>query len=73
MSDQNVRVAVEQLFDALATAPMPPQCPKCSARTISVDATFFAPGGKTWNVMLPVCPRCDLKKDTATFVPDMDC
>jgi hypothetical protein len=40
---------------------------------ISVDETFFTLGGKTWNVSLPMCPRCGLKDDTATFVPDMDC
>jgi hypothetical protein len=40
---------------------------------ISVDAMFFTPGGKTWNVTLPICPHCELKNDTATFVPDMDC
>jgi hypothetical protein len=49
------------------------QCPKCSSPTISVDATFFDLGGKTWNVALPACPHCDLKNDTATFVRDMDC
>jgi hypothetical protein len=73
MTDQNVRVLVERLFDSLATEPKVPRCRKCSAPMLSVESTFFAPGGKTWRVALPVCPRCDLKDDTAMFVPDMDC
>jgi hypothetical protein len=74
MPDQTVRFAVEQVLDSLATTPfMPPRCPKCSSPMISVAATFVAPGGKTWNVPLPACPHCDLKNDTAMFVPEMDC
>jgi hypothetical protein len=71
--NQNLRVAVEQLLDSLATEPTPARCRKCCSPMINVDATFFALGGKAWNVTLPACPHCDLKEDTAMFVPDMDC
>ncbi len=73
MPDQSVRVAVEQLLDSLADVPMAAACHKCGSPKISVGATFFALGGKTWKVSLPACPYCDLKQDTATFVSDMDC
>lgn len=73
MPNQDTSAAVEQLFDSLATKPGAAQCRKCGEPMISLDATFFAASGKTWNVALPACPHCDLKKDTATFVPDMDC
>jgi hypothetical protein len=60
MLDQNVRLAVERLLNSLATTPTPSQCDKCSSALISVDATLSAPGGRTFNVPLPMCPRCDL-------------
>lgn len=63
---------VEQLIGALAV-PMPADCPKCASQMINVDVMFFAPGGKTWIFALPECPTCNLKDDTATFIPDAGC
>jgi hypothetical protein len=36
---------------------------------MQLDTTFFSSGGKIWTGALPVCPRCDLKDDTARFIP----
>src|ERR1700720_2582999 len=64
-----LRSAVEHLFNRLSAKPSPPQCRKCSSKLMQVDTTFFSSGGKIWTVALPVCPRCDLKNDTARFIP----
>jgi len=62
------RSKVEELFDTLSAQPSPVRCNKCGSSLLSLDATFFWPGGKVWTVPLPVCSKCDLKNDTAKFV-----
>lgn len=64
-----LRAAVEHLFNRLSAKPDPNQCSKCSSKLMQLDTTFFTLGGKIWTVALPVCPRCDLKDDTARFIP----
>src|ERR1700676_331222 len=64
-----LRAAVEHLFKRLSAKPSPAQCRKCSSQLMQLDTTFFSSGGKIWTVALPVCPRCELKDDTARFIP----
>jgi hypothetical protein len=42
---------------------------------VALDTTFFSPGqtGHIWTVPLPVCPKCDLKEDTAQPAPPFAC
>ena|ERR1700722_5232031 len=64
-----LRAAVEHLFNRLSAKSSPGQCRKCSSKLIQLDTPFFSSGGNIWTVALPVCPRCDLKDDTARFIP----
>jgi hypothetical protein len=75
MSSPTVRAAVEGLFDSLAEEPTKFHCTKCGSNLSHVEVTFFSPGpsGKIWTVLLPVCPKCDLKEDTAKFVLPVAC
>jgi len=63
-----LRSAVEDLFDALSEVPSPVRCKRCGSGMLYLDATFFSSGGRFWTLPLPVCPKCDLKNDTAEFV-----
>ena len=65
--------AVENLFDSLAAEPSPTQCHKCGSELMFLETTFLSLGGKIWTLPLPVCPRCDLKTDTARFAPPVTC
>ena len=70
MSDQNIGV-VRDLIKTLTTKLIRGKCRECGSKLIHVDTTFFTPGptGRVWTVAVPVCPRCDLKDDTARLVP----
>jgi len=59
---------VKELFDTLTSLPTPEYCRHCGSKLLNVDTTFFSRGEKFWTVPLPVCPKCDLKEDTATFI-----
>jgi hypothetical protein len=75
MPQPNPHSAVEHLFKSLATNALPAQCKKCGSKLMALDTTFFSPGptGHVWTVPLPVCPKCDLKEDSAQFVPPIVC
>jgi len=64
-----LRAAVEHLFNRLSAKSSRDKCRKCSSKLLQLDTTFFSSGGKIWTVALPVCPMCDLKDDTARFIP----
>ncbi len=70
MISQNMHSAIDNLFDTISSEPPHGRCFKCGSKMMHLDATFFSPGpsGKIWTVPLPVCPKCDLKNDTAKFV-----
>jgi hypothetical protein len=72
---ENPDSAVHNLFEALASEPPRAACLKCGSKMMHLDATFFSPGpsGKVWTVPLPVCPKCDLKEDTARLVGSLVC
>jgi hypothetical protein len=57
---------VERLFEMLAAPPSEVNCPKCGLKLRHFEATFFSaePDGKTWNISLPACPKCDLTEYT---------
>src|ERR1035438_9877778 len=56
----------EELFDTLSRLPFPVQCPTCGCEFVGARTTFFSPDleGKVWIVPLPLCAKCDTKKDT---------
>jgi len=60
--------AVEDLFDTLSEVPSPVTCKRCGSGMLYLDSTFFSSGERVWTLPLPVCPKCDLKNDTAEFV-----
>jgi hypothetical protein len=67
---QSLHSKIEEVFNRLSTEPPPAQCAKCGSIMTHLDTTFFTTGpmGRIWAVPLPVCPKCDLKEDTALFV-----
>ena len=67
--------ALHSLFEALASEPPRAACLKCGSKMMHLDTTFFSPGpsGKVWTVPLPVCPKCNLKEDAASFVAPPAC
>ena len=69
MQETNIQAIVENLFDALSAELPPAHCVRCGCHMMQLPATFHSlgPNGKVWTVALPVCPRCDLKEDTAQF------
>jgi hypothetical protein len=73
MSQSNMQSDLQNLFDILSANPCL-RCPKCGSNMMHLKTTFFTtgPDGKTWNVPLPVCPKCHLKVDTAKAVPTLD-
>jgi hypothetical protein len=73
MPPPNLYGAVENLFDSLAAQPSATQCLRCGSELMYLETTFLSLGGKIWTLPLPVCPRCDLKTDTAQFVPPVAC
>jgi hypothetical protein len=74
MSQSNIQSELDKFCDRISTNPCF-QCPRCGSNMMHLKATFFTtgPDGKMWAVPLPVCPKCDLKADTAGFVPTIDC
>lgn len=74
MSLSNNQSEHVKIRDTLSANP-PSHCPKCGSDMLYVSTTFFTtgPDGKMWVVPLPVCPKCDLKEDTARFVPGAEC
>lgn len=68
---QNLHSEVDHFFDSLPDEPPRVRCSKCGSNLMYLNATFFTtgPGREMWDVPLPVCPKCDLKEDTAKFVP----
>jgi hypothetical protein len=74
MTQSNIQSDLQNLCDILSANPCL-QCPKCGSDMMHLNTTFFTtgPDGQMWAVPLPVCPKCDLKVDTAKFVPTIDC
>ena len=72
---QNLQSDINAFLDSLPAEPSRVQCSQCGSNLIYLDATFFTKGprGKMWSVPLPVCLKCDLKEDTAKFVPVAGC
>jgi hypothetical protein len=66
---------IDDLFDVLAVEPPRSLCRKCGSKMMYLDTTFLSPGasGKVWIIPLPVCPKCDLKEDTARFISPLVC
>jgi len=75
MSSPTVCAAVEGLLDSLAEELPKFHCTKCGSNLSHVEVTFSSqvPTGKIWTVPLPVCPKCDLKEDTAKVVLPVAC
>ena len=74
MSDSSeVPPHVKKLFDSLTMLPSQVYCPKCGSKMLLVETTFFSLGEQFWTIPLPVCSMCDLKEDTARFIPPAVC
>jgi hypothetical protein len=52
--------SLEELFETLSGLPLSIFCPKCGAKLLHVQATFFSDSGKVWTLQLPVCSHCEL-------------
>ena len=74
MPQSNIHSALEKFCDKLSANPRV-QCPKCGCIVMHMDCTFFTtgPSGRIWAVPQPICPKCDLRDDTAKFVPTAEC
>jgi len=64
---------VKELFDSLTALPSAVHCSKCGSKMLQVETTFFSLGEQFWTIPLPVCTVCDLKEDTARFIPPAAC
>lgn len=41
-------------------------CSSCGAGMVHADTTFYLLGSaQAWNIPLPVCPQCDLNRDSS--------
>jgi len=70
MISYDLHSVIKNLFDTLFVTPRSSYCFGCGSTLMTLDTTFFSAGrsGKIWTAALPVCPECDLKKDTARFI-----
>jgi hypothetical protein len=70
-----IQAAIKDLFEALSAEPSRALCTKCGSNMVHLDITFFmsGPSEQVWSIPLPVCARCDLKQETARFVPSAIC
>jgi hypothetical protein len=70
-----IQAAIKELFDALSAKPSRELCTKSGSNMVHLDITFFMSGTseQVWSIPLPVCARCDLKQNTARFVPSAIC
>jgi hypothetical protein len=61
---QKLKQKIIKLFDDLASRPMGnPHCPRCCSLLQYSDVTFFSPDGdRHWEVLLPICQRCDTRE-----------
>jgi hypothetical protein len=71
MGKENSKIPIHQprsaqeIFDALSVLPRQTQCRKCGMELLHIDATFLSETGNVWTLLLPVCPRCDLKEEAS--------
>jgi hypothetical protein len=54
-------LSIEALFDALCAQPMTIHlCENCGSEMVNLNVVFFlAHSERSWNIPLPVCPKCD--------------
>jgi hypothetical protein len=45
-------------------------CPDCGSVMMQVEATLFLwPTNRSWNILLPLCPKCDHDRAESHAVP----
>lgn len=68
---QDLSPHIKEICDTLSSLPKPEVCEHCGSKLMHIETRFFSMGEQFWTVPLPVCPKCDLKGDTAKFIsPD---
>ncbi len=63
----SLRRSIEDFLDGQGNPVMAESaCSSCGASMVHADTTFYLLGGdQAWNIPLPLCPQCDLNRDSS--------
>ena len=64
----SLRRSIEEFLDVQGNPVLAESaCSNCGASMVHADTTFYLLGGdRAWNIPLPLCPQCDLNRDSST-------